>query len=283
MKTMLSFWGVDEKDHSKEVVAALLRINPAGAKFSSHSFYANMEEGAPETNAVLKVLEQAGLRPWVSKNRMKQPEEYELNRYREYEDSDFEGLELMQVWPTTTMSVEWPSSSTMGVRHCEVKKSAKFAMGRQGVPIMVPDRIRRTLVSEEFRGLLFTPLKLLRNTRNPDDDAPEAPNWSSIGEPWWVVDSCITMPRLSPYLLRVNPNNGTINPREGPGIIREPGFDDVEFHYLRSELKQIPEFDVARYFETGGATPVIVNRRFYNYCKEHNLKCAFKPVRIDED
>jgi len=34
--------------------------------------------------------------------------------------------------------------------------------------------------------------------------------------------------------------------------------------------------------DTLGEVEIVVSRRFYEFCKAHNLKCGFKPVRIDE-
>ncbi|MDX2130589.1 MAG: hypothetical protein SFY69_00885 [Planctomycetota bacterium] len=241
-------------------------------------------ESDPRARQIVEILRAAGIVPRkFGESRRDYSNFYSLSRYREYEDSDFEGLELLQVWPETVADSEY-AGSTHYVRRARLQKGVQFARSLHGDIIMVPERIRLALQSAEFRGLDVAPLRVMKNTPNPDDDPTREADTSKIGGPWWTIEPLITLPPVSPYLSKVRGKDGGPGPRDAKWlVIREPGFDDVEFHFLRSELRQVPEFDFARTYEGWPSGGIVVSKRFYDFCKEHNLKCGFKPVRIDEE
>jgi len=203
-----------------------------------------------------------------------------LRRYREYDKTDFEAAELLQLWPDQVLMID-RSVTDMAVQRKEIKDGIDFARGLYDLPIFVPGRVRTILEQARFHDLRFESFTLLRNAQGDDDSDGEL-EWDIVGEPWWFLNSEVRLPPLSRYLERVGPR-GKVLPREARGGIREPGFDDVELHYYRSEFKEVGEFDVARDWESGSrAARIIVSKRFYEFCKQNGLKCSFKPARIDE-
>jgi len=240
-------------------------------------------EDDPAVLGVLRKLNEWGWKPIDPAEHYDEAKHFELIRTREYEPPDLDGLECLQIWPELMVEMEWEPAG-YGIRRGQYKRRADFARGRSGKPIIVSQRVRALLETADFRGLHFAPLQLFKRVGG-SYDSPKLGNleWSSVGEPWWILDSILTLPPVGPYLYIQGGGDGKIYPRgTRQGIIREPGFSDVERHYVRSELAKLGEFDVAREWESLGAVDIIVSRRFYEFCKAHNLKCGFKPVRIDE-
>jgi len=280
MKIFLSISGINDHDHPKGLIERLGLLCPEGFEVPG-MFRARLPQDDPRIPDILGLFTVWGLKPRRDQTRpMDYETEYHVRRYREYEDADFEGLELLQLWPKHVFHVHCPPG-LMGIQKSDVKKGVHFARGLFGAPVIVPDRVKALMEAGGLQGLLMQPLRLLANTQVtiPSKEL----DWSVVGGPWWTVDSLVTLPPVSPYLQKVNTTTGATFPRDvRAGVLFEPGFDDVERHYLRSELKKLEPFDVACGWESQGAVEIIVSKRFYDFCKSHMLKCAFRPVRIDE-
>jgi len=281
MKTLLMIPYLHPKNVGEELIRRLREIVPE--QYLAKAFSMKLPESDPRAGQVLATLKQYGLSKYeYGPKSIDSKREFELKFYRAYDESDFEGQELLQLWPDSVVQFDHPRPWTTSIQMRQVKKGLDFARGLHGRPIIASNRARTLLEPPEFKGLIFRAFELTPNARGDDDPEGEL-DWGVVGGRWWIFESGVRMPPLSPYLTKISGKTGTTAPREAKHTrVCEAGFDDVELHYCRSEVDAMGSFDVAVEWESDDNAQVIVSRRFYEFCKTHNLTCGFKPVRIDE-
>ena len=236
----------------------------------------------PELHAFIATLESwglhaKGLAEQVSENN------FDLRISRAYDESDLSSSELLQVLPPECMEIDWLDTGE-GVRSANLPpKGTDFARDSPYNPVMVFETVRAILAGAGMLGLGFRELKLVKAIDRGVETYEFKP-WPKDKGPWWIMESSVTLPQLTGPLSEFDDRDGTFHAPGTHGFrLVEKGFNDVEFHYRRSELQPLGTFDVAQTMHGGPSRSIVVSPRFYRFCREQGFRVGFKPVRIDEE
>jgi len=239
-------------------------------------------EDDPDVRQSLLLIHRSGL-PLAGTVDLETPS-YSLGRWREYDLSDFEAAEHLMLKPAETLGHAIRVDSKLLLDQRKLRKNGSFGHANHGV--VVPDRIRRQLETISLTHIDFKPTQPAKYSGSAVHD--QVLSWDHHGPPWWELWSDLVLPPVSPSMIKVD-NKGNPVPRayfQGAYMKDLPDYSDVELHYLRSEIEALDRFDLAvTYEESWGSLftrPLIASQRFYQFCKEHKLKCDWVPVRIDE-
>jgi hypothetical protein len=259
------------------------------------SCYASIDDD--RTQAVLKVLEDAGLTPWDSTKGQPRvrDSEYNLRYERLYDAADLAICKYLQILP--------PSKAF----HLEVNKrteSGQIILPKRGMPrgfdIMLAhsriayfatERAKSAIEGVGLQHVIFRPT-CYGPTRLQEGETEESIA-ARYGRSYWELDSDFTLPNLS-HTIKLTDFDGQLWERGdfSNGLIpREGLFLYPELHYRRSDLENLAPFDLARTYEPFGNysgydrqnCPLIASRRFYETCVANKLKTGWVPVRIDPE
>lgn len=141
--------------------------------------------------------------------------------------------------------------------------------------IIVSDKIRKLLETQDFKGLEFGGV-VLKGT-----------SIHASKEPFWELKSSVVLPVMANRQQFINPGMSAPEPFQGDFskmvFIDDPHFRTGEIHYRRGELASLVPFDVARTFENfmEPHPALIVSQRFYQFCVKNKVPLSVQPVRID--
>ena len=291
MNTSTLISGLFVSDIGVPLFRALTRIHPEGQRGSDgHSFHALLPTHDPRTIQLLRVLSDAGFKPWQSDRPDERSQRYTFELRRIYEPVDLEGLEFVELCPSAYGGGEYRDEKTGFVKldvH-NLDNSLDFLAARNERYVL-PERVKRIVESAAMRHVVFRPALLCDSSQRVEGSDKVIP-WDNWGPPWWEISSDYTLPQVSPAL-DVRDFNGKPVERGNPHIryLRKEGFYlHPELRYRRQELEGTEPFDLARTFECFGGEPrwnertLVASKRFYQFCIDRGLKAGWVPVRIDE-
>ena len=211
-----------------ELIDELAAIYPEGREGEAW-FRCQLPEDDPRVQRVLSWLESHGLTRWE----FEKTKEGERNHFfftirREYDEVDYEGVEYVHLAPQADgQGLFRDEQGHIKLMEGRFPRKADFVQASiEGV--VVPDRVKRALETEHFRGVIFRPTVLVGGSRLWSQAIPQP--WQSFGRPWWELTSDVVLPPLSPTM-DLHDNDG--NPvrdasyshgcfaREG--LLRSPG------------------------------------------------------------
>lgn len=142
--------------------------------------------------------------------------------------------------------------------------------------IIVSDKIRKLLETQDFKGLEFGGVVLKGTSIHASE------------EPFWELKSSITLPVMANRHQFSNPGMSASEPFQGDFskmiFIDDPPFNMGEIHYRRGELAPLLPFDIARTFENymEPHPALVVSQRFYKFCVKSKIPLNVQPVRLDD-
>jgi hypothetical protein len=285
----------------------LLRICPEGQiGGQGHAFHITLPSHDPRIGQLMGALATSGLRPWRDVSRpMDKQKEFGFELDRVYEAADLVECDFLELRPPT-------AARCHGATERGGKEGKGWLIVREGLLPegrhdflygmftwhFVPERVKKILESGDLRGLIFKPTHFSPLDMTVEDTDEKITR--RHGTPFWEIDSNFTMPKLSPRMDIADSSGNSVDrgERYSNGFIRrEDSFIHPELHYLKSDLKKLEPFDLARTYEVFGTRegrhgrdqeyqpydqPLIASKRFYQFCVEHGLKAGWVPVRVDE-
>lgn len=290
MKTKVTIMGIHRKYVGDQLVDDLKEIYKDDKP--NHYFSApHLLEDDPVVKKILDRLSEAGMNPRISKSgkgEIDYEKEYIFRRFHVYEPSDFEGLDYLALNPHEATPAGYRTDGLIELMRAGLNKTADLMVMGAGWYV-VPDRIKAVIESSDLVGPMFRPTRLI------DDPGPRKKyfDWQEeFGSTWWELTSEIAMPPLSDTVEVRDRNSQPLKDRQdfSNGFYPVDGFyARPELHYRRSEMDAMPAFDLAKTYEPMGineesdARPLIASRRFYDFCREKQIKTEWVPIRIEED
>jgi len=152
---------------------------------------------------------------------------FNYGRYRVYDEADLEACELLRVAPRHQVRLCYPDLHSIGILKADVPQDGVEVAAQRSRPTIVSQSFRDRPGMDEFNGIAYGPLKLVKVKSSKNDTFTDL-DWGVVGSPWWVLASTITLAPVSPYLQKFGGNNVPL-PREAlTAAVVEPGFSDVE-------------------------------------------------------
>lgn len=291
VETRISF--LYRRDIGQELLDRLIAVYPEGqCGAQGHGFEVCLPADDPRIPAIQELLARGGRRPWADHSRaLNKTCEYHYEQLRSYGNSDWDGLPLLELAP---------SVSCPGMFRCEengfvklhlddLDNSADFAKANVE-RYVVPERTKRCLENANLKHVMFRPTLLCDRSRGKAGQLAPLVPWDDWGPPWWEITSDYRLPPVSPAMELLDPVTGQVISRGNPDALyvqREGFYQPAELHYLKSELPDLDDFDLAQTFETFGGHKrwdehtLIASRRFYEFCRDHDLRTDWVPVRVD--
>lgn len=206
--------------------------------------------------------------------------DYSIRLDRKYSKRDHDACDFLVLDPHTySEGLSRTSDGLIKLDHRKLKRKADFA---RATPtwVVVSSRVRRLIEESPLKGISFRPTVLENYEGKHDRIVP----WDRVNcEPFWEIYSEQLLPPMAPWNdLREHPKTpGYFSHREGLYLVPEP-------HYRRSDVAALPDndlFGTHERFDTGGdgGRMKIASKRFYHFCRAHELKVSWTPVRLDPD
>lgn len=271
-------------EHKREpLFARLLQIYPEGFQLSHRGFFGQFSLSDQPTLRLLEILRNHGLRPRLPGSGAKRDNECLLRIYRVLDPADCEACELLELHPHVAHEYGTRKNNRYCIHTSRWYRHADFSRS-DGSSVVVSDRVRRLLDASDLRGFRFDSTTIEDDTDRPIIDL----SWDEIGEPWWELIPEHILPPMAPWMPFMDVHGNPIRADHPAAYHVRPALMSTPCHYRRSDLALPPEFDVygthERFFRPVEHERVpIVSQRFYRFCVENNLKCAFQPVRLDPD
>ncbi|HYG74567.1 MAG TPA: hypothetical protein VEK08_06140 [Planctomycetota bacterium] len=258
-------------DDNPAVFAELCKRFPWGKRNSL--FLSEYPIEATETNDVLRLLEQQGMRPASRSKYPRSSEEYGLQYRYEYDRSDYEQAELLIPMPKASVG-QVVTRSAKGLLKLEghaYRKAYSIACANWPWRV-VSDRVKKAIEDAGLSHAVFRP-----TDKEDENDRTE-------GITVWELTSDFILPPLSPRGTAVHNDGTPFSGDYGKGFQLEEGFFSFpELHYTRSSLVEAGPFDFGLTRELyGGDHPrLITSQRFYQLCAKLKIRTEWIPVRID--
>lgn len=303
MKTFIHIHGIRKEHADSQLWLGLVSLVP-DQKDAPQIFGCRLPEGDPRISRILNLLEKAGWEPearqFHSGGSVAKQFRYGIGRV--FDNRDFEGFELMKMRPVKVLDevcMDWNNDGVLRLDYADLKKHGRsgLAFGLQE-ELAVSERVRKLIEDAGLRHVAFRPT-VLKGESRVTPNGPESENllpWSDAADhPWWELTSDLTLPAVSGRTALRDAKWGPVKPDFSTGCyLAEVDFTVTDLHYARSDLKKLPEFDVAVTHEHWGpgTDPSarfdwqrirVVSQRFYRFVRDHNLAANFWPVHIDED
>lgn len=206
--------------------------------------------------------------------------DYRITLIRKYSKHDYDACDFLVLDPNTySEGLSRTSDGLIKLDHRKLKRKADFA---KATPtwVVVSSRVKRLIEESPLKGISFRPTVL----ENYEGKHHRIVPWDRVNcEPFWEIYSEQILPRMAPWNdLREHPKTpGYFSHREGLYLVPEP-------HYRRSDVAALADSDLFgthEMFDTGGdgGRMKIASRRFYLFCRAHELKVSWTPVRLDPD
>jgi hypothetical protein len=193
---------------------------------------------------------------------------------RDYDREDFESAAYLEPRPEVTVAV-FTRLNPHGVFEMKTGYMRRFQIGEAGFEVVVSDALKQKLEKAGLKHLQFVPAEL------HGEGAEQYP------DPIWQLSSDLVLPPVSPSCCFTDAEGNSVGDPLKGRTLNEGLYLPTEYHYTRSSLQALGEFDAARVREGMGPHyrhhPLIVSRRFYQFCVQHKLKMDWIPVRIDPE
>ncbi len=271
--------------HRDNVYESLIALVPEGAWPVVRVFATTIREDDPRLQEVYRLLERFNLqhlpiRPVNRDEIVKSRDGYFTRRYvhlftDEERDAASHLLVLCSVMHEDyydAFMTRWPDNEGPRIGVWRRGKSQKFLYDYM---LLSREKFKPTVEAEQFVGVQLVETIPVKETRLIDD--PEQPTTWPPGKSIYLLDSTIELPPMPASEIKVNPQE----PRHWVG---NPGFDDAQPVYRRSDIDTIPPFDYARMWEYCNPNHprkrcVIVSQRFRQFCLKHKMRFDFVPVK----
>jgi hypothetical protein len=237
---------------------------------SGYNFRASLPPNDLRIQQILDHLRACGMEPQIHPGTNLRPKQFRMNYRRIYDNTDIESAELLEPIPQIVIwkTVNRRPDGVLAIRASELR--TRFAIASAAPDgMMVADETRAAMVADGLVGPSFKPL------------AVEGSKAEKYQGRIWELASDRLMPPLSPTCRFVNskgiPCSG---PKEG-GLRDEAPYTPPEFHYLRTAITRLSDFDLARTEEI--KTCFIASKRFYQFCVKHRIPMKWRPVRVDDE
>lgn len=257
----------------------------------AYLFVLDAPEHDPRINEVVSFLEAHGV---TSEPPLREQQSasghYVLQRLHGFEPSDFSRAEYLWLEGVDESHVDTDgdrdADGLLAVIASSIPKRGKLFDAGAGC-LLVSATLRAELEAEGFIGLGFGPTKQAKEQRRgetyvtlPYDPLPDQALWELIPS--------VELPRMHAEVIRVATAPDIPAGEQGPGFLRNPGFNDAQIVYARSALQRVGSFDVARTWEymfqrEPECRFIVVSQRFYQFCKAKKLPAKFVPVKIVEE
>jgi hypothetical protein len=238
----------------------------------------------PKMQEALRLLSSYGLNPRTPPWGEVMPGQFRSWLRRVYDDADLESCEYVEVSPISGQHTGYYEyHDNHFVANSKGLKASNDLM-RLSDAYICPPRVRAILDSAFLRGLRWHPV-LLGTFRS--DSLKKVIDWPSSDERWWQLGSDVTLPPVSPSLVKTK-SSGVVCDRSDKGgyiVIYEPPYYDSTLRYLESEFRAVGPFDVAATYEICAvptAVRVVVSKRFYQFWRNAGLKAQWRPVVLEQ-
>jgi len=274
---------------SRALLEQLCAIYPEGRTGNQrHAFTAYLSSDDPKVQQILSLLQEEGMTPWVDKTRRcDKTSEFSLQYFREYDKYDRSVSEYLELFSGYDPDIAVPGEERLGDRTVtkinEPGKADICMISPGSYTHVAVQRARDALEAANLKGLEFLPVE--KNYESVDYGLYDEE------DTWWELESDLELPPLAPSMTLVHRDGTPFTGDFSKGCRRVEGFYfPVELHYRRSDLERFGPFDAARTYEQFGprgpaprCRALVVSKKFYQVCKQHNIRTRFVPVRIDEE
>jgi hypothetical protein len=274
-------------DEARELRRALAKIDPSG--FEGAAFVAILASEDPQRKKLESCLQDRGYSPHALGARWNDASEYLVEIRRIYDAADLGAAAFLQLLSNTPLEPAEPRRQENGmapVRPSRIRGKNNAIIHQAHGVALVSNDIREKLETQSFRGIHFRESTVCIKLGPP----ARFQTWDEYRKPpWWELASSIVLPPVSPSMTLVKMGEKPVTRGSAePCAFREGRFVIPELHYRRSDLCAFPAFDLAFTFERHGSVPpyerhLIASQRFYRFCIDHNIKCDWIPVRIDDE
>lgn len=284
MRTLIHISGLFLNWNSKALMEQLWEIYSEGRVGKvGHGFRAYLDSNDEHVQKILNCLTQHGLHPWPDGRPIQRGKEYKLKYFRQYDSiQDLASLPYVELFPGEDF-IGNGSSRNLAREYSMLDEPCSYEISMLCTPLafIVAQRAREALDAANLIGLKWLPVK--KEYKSAD--------FGLIDEEdvWWELVSDIILPPVSPSMTLVTREFKPFRGDFSEGCLRrEEFYVHPELHYRREDLEQFEAFDAAYTYEMFAEHPrndnraMVVSNKFYQVCKEHNLRTGFVPVRLDD-
>ncbi len=217
---------------------------------------------------IIDFLCACGMEPQIHYGAHLRPKQFHMYYRRIYDNSDFEAAEFLEPSPEVIIwkTVKRRPDGVLAIKASELRTPFKIASAAPD-GLMVSEEMRVAMIAEGLVGVVFKPLAI---------EGSKAEKYQ--GRVWELASDRV-MPQLSPVCRFVNTKGEPCSGPKDGGLRDEAPYVPSEFHYLRSAIAQLTDFDLACNKEI--KTCLVASKRFYNFCVQHKIPMTWRPVRID--
>lgn len=272
--------GVSKQHLPSELFQRLIEIYAESE--TSGGVFAMLPMDDPKMMEMMQALEEAGLRAWDQRSELKPQQEFSLLLEAVYDDSDFNACTLLEVRPPSEAFAagEWRRPQDPALVITKPTYSWDIIMVGRSNCYAVNDRAKRVLESANLSHLIFRrAVKKYNSARYKIDDRADL---------WWELRSDLLLPPVASSMTLVHMDQTPFTGDFAKGCMRKDGlYLHAELHYRASDLARVEPFDLAHTHEMFEGLPneydrpLVASRRFYDVCRQHNIRTGWVPVRID--
>lgn len=272
-----------ERGISADLLESLCAIYPQGrVGGQGHSFHAILPVDDKRTTQLLDLLAEAGLEPWIDTSQSRDANrQYTLRLQREYDEIDFEVCNHLEFAPDEQGKGLYRTDRQRGQIIMEAPPISSASFVHKQTWCVVRDNLRRVLQGNGLKNLVFLPTK----KRYESVDY----NLYDEEDVWWELRSDLVLPPVSSSMTLIHKDHTPFTGDFRRGCRRIDGlYFPVELHYRRADIEGADSFDLAHTYEMFGALPdeydrpLVASKRFYEVCKQHDVKTGWVPVRIED-
>lgn len=269
---------------SEKLLQELCAAFPSGRCGSrGHSFSLNLMSDDSRLKEVIRILNEHGYTPRSSAP-SRTEREFNLVLVRQYDRTDLESAELLELRPSNEMLVDGCARRQSDMTLClesplHIDLTASIA---QPSCYIMRDHVKHAFEAAGLRDVCTLPVTKLYESVDYNLDDKE--------DTYWELRSSTMLPPVAPSVSLVHRDRTVFTGDFRKGCLRVEGFYLYpELHYSRASLTHMKPFDLAHTSEMFGwrpnqfDRPLVASQRFYQVCLEHNIKTGWVPVRIDED
>lgn len=291
MTEMVTIWcGLSESAADVRLCNELVTVYPEGRRRGA--FDAVLANGDERLLAIVDSLGRSGWYPKQFEGGTIDSKKFLLSVEREYDQTDWDACELLVLGPSSGGYCGLARDPATGQAILDVtrlKKGMHFAMASTE-RYVISDKVIQLLDSSGLEGTVFQPTLLMHGRSEGRNPKAKPPQWEDYGMfPWYELTAEMELPPAvkgkgltAEPVFRVDRASGKIE-------FQGERFGNLEHHYRASELAQLPKFDLARGAEHSDVPGLeqdrllIASKRFYQFCRQHQLNATWVPVRIEPD
>jgi len=279
MKTTLVIPSICAVDIPVEAFDALVDIYPQGERIDMKDIQywgTRLPATDPRATAVIDILKKHNLKPWGEGIRARFEREYSK---KDLTDAPY----LSPQFARSFGAYEERNEDGLLKKHAQDIQPKSLIGGSWGGAVFIALELKALIEDEDFLGAKIQRIELTG-----------MPSKATEGK-FRELTSTITLPPMSPRMaFFASAGAGEIQEVDAdypkPSILRE-GRDLPEIlvdipalHYSKSDLADMPAFDIALTYEQFGQNKphTVFSQRFYQFCLQHKLPIGWIPIYVDE-